>query len=81
MPKKPRQDRRRDILNRTVDIAPFRTSLRVGVDEPKDPEPEIEVKPWLEPRGVRSLRVDPCDGRSASVAFSTTTIRQRSRPE
>ena len=24
----------------------------MGVDEPKDPEPEIEVKPWLELRGV-----------------------------
>jgi hypothetical protein len=52
MPKKPRRNRRPEILNRTVDIASFRTSLRVGVDEPKDPEPEIEVKPWLELRGV-----------------------------
>jgi hypothetical protein len=52
MPKKPRRDRRPELLNRTVDIASFRTSLRVGVDEPKDPEPEIEVKPWLELRGV-----------------------------
>ena len=52
MPKKPRRDRRPDILNRTVDIASFRTSLRVGVDEPKNPEPEIEVKSWLELRGV-----------------------------
>ena len=52
MPKKPRRTKRPEILNRTVDIASFRTSLRVGVDEPKDPEPEIEVKPWLELRGV-----------------------------
>ena len=52
MPKKPRRNRRPDILNRTVEIASFRTSLRVGVDEPKDPEPEIEVKLWLELLGV-----------------------------
>jgi hypothetical protein len=52
MPKKPRRNRRPEILNRTVDIASFRTSLRVGVDEPKDPEPEIKVKQWLELRGV-----------------------------
>lgn len=52
MAKKPRRNRRPEILNRTVDIASFRTSLRVGVDEPKDTEPEIEVKPWLELRGV-----------------------------
>jgi len=52
MPKRPRRNGRPDILNRTVDIASFRTSLRVGVDEPKDPEPEIEVKHWLELRGV-----------------------------
>ena len=52
MPQKPRRNRRPDILNRTVDFASFRTSLRVGVDEPKDPEPEIEVKQWLELRGV-----------------------------
>ena len=51
MPRKPRT-KRPEILNRTVEIASFRTSLRVGVDEPKDPEPEIEVKPWLEIRGV-----------------------------
>ena len=44
--------KRQEILNCTVDITSFRTSLRVGVDEPKDPEPEIEVKPWLELRGV-----------------------------
>jgi len=41
-----------EILNRTIDIAWFRTRLRVGVDEPKDLEPEIEVKRWLELRGV-----------------------------
>ena len=52
MPKKPRRDKRPEILNRTVEIASVLTSLRVGVDEPKDPEPEIEVKPWLELRGV-----------------------------
>lgn len=52
MPKKPRRTRRPQILNRTVEITSFGTSLRVGVDEPKDPEPEIEVKPWLELRGV-----------------------------
>jgi hypothetical protein len=51
MPKKSRT-KRPDILNRTVDIASFGASLRVGVDEPNDPEPEIEVKPWLELRGV-----------------------------
>ena len=52
MPKKPRRNRRPEILNRTVDIASVLPSLRVGVDEPKYPEPEIEVKPWLELRGV-----------------------------
>jgi hypothetical protein len=51
MPRKVRT-KRPEILNRTVDIASFGASLRVGVDEPKDPEPEIEVKPWLELRGV-----------------------------
>lgn len=52
MPKKPRRTKRADILNRTVDITSFRMTLRVGVDEPRDPEPEIEVKPWLELRGL-----------------------------
>ena len=52
MPKKPKRNRRPEILNRTVEITSFGTSLRVGVDEPKDPEPEIEVKQWLELRGV-----------------------------
>lgn len=51
MPKKLRGTSRREILNRAVDITSFGTSLRVGVDEPKDPEPEIEVKPWLELQG------------------------------
>ena len=51
MPKKRRRTKRADILNRTVDITSFGTTLRVRVDEPSDPEPEIEVKPWLELRG------------------------------
>lgn len=59
--------KRPEILNRTVDITSFRTSLRVGVDEPKDPEPEIEVKQWLELRG--------CAGRSRSA-----DIGHRSQP-
>jgi hypothetical protein len=42
MPKKPRRNRRPEILNRTVDIASFRTSLRVGVDESKDPSPRLK---------------------------------------
>jgi hypothetical protein len=52
MPKEPRRAKRQEILNRTIDITSFGTSLRVGVDEPRDPEPEIEVKSWLELRGV-----------------------------
>jgi len=52
MPKKVRGTKRPQILNRTVGITSFRTSLRVGVDDPKDAEPEIEVNPWLEFRGV-----------------------------
>ena len=60
MPRK-RRSRGPETLNRTVEISSFRTSLRVGVDEPRDPEPEIEVKPWLELRGtldepVRQIR-------------------------
>jgi hypothetical protein len=51
MPKQSRT-KRPETLNRTADIASFGASLRVGVDEPKDPEPEIEVKPWLETRGM-----------------------------
>jgi hypothetical protein len=52
MPHKPRRTKRPDILNRTVEITSFGASLPVGVDEPKGIEPEIEVKPWLELRGV-----------------------------
>ena len=52
MPKKPRRANRQEILNRNVDITSVSTRLRVGVDEPREPEPEIEVKPWLELRGV-----------------------------
>lgn len=59
MPKKLRGTSRREILNRAVDITSFGTSLRVGVDEPKDPEPEIEVKPWLELQGYK--RANPPD--------------------
>jgi hypothetical protein len=36
---KPRRTKRPEILNRSVDVTTFRTSLRVGVDEPRDPEP------------------------------------------
>jgi hypothetical protein len=52
MSKKPRRKMRPETLSRTVDISSFRASLRVRVDEPRDPEPEVEVKPWLELRGV-----------------------------
>lgn len=52
MRKKPRRTKSPEILNRTVHITSFGTRLRVGVDEPRDPEPEIEVKAWLELRGV-----------------------------
>src|SRR5262245_64006704 len=52
MPKKPRRTKRLEILNRSVDITSFGTRLRVKVDEPRDPEPEVEVKPWLELRGT-----------------------------
>ena len=48
---KPRRSKRPEILNRTVVVMTFRTSIRVGVDEPRRPRPEIEVKPWLELRG------------------------------
>lgn len=43
---------RPETLNRHLEISAVRISLRVGVDEPRDPEPEIEVKQWLELRGV-----------------------------
>lgn len=43
---------RPEILTRTIEISSFSVSLRVGVDEPRDPEPEIEVTPWLELRGT-----------------------------
>ena len=68
MPKKPRRNRRPEILNRTVEITSFGTSLRVGVDEPKDPEPEIEVKPWLRTRRAADL---PAGGVGASSKRST----------
>jgi len=57
MPRKPRRTKRAEVLNRTVEITSFSTSLRVGVDEPKDPDAEIEVKPWLEFRGVLDASV------------------------
>jgi hypothetical protein len=50
MPKKPRT-KRPEVLNRTVDIVSFVTSLRVKVDEPKDPSPD-RIMQWLELRGV-----------------------------
>ncbi len=41
-----------ETLTRNVEISTFRLTLRVGVDQPRDPEPEIEVKPWLVLQGV-----------------------------
>jgi hypothetical protein len=64
-----------------VDIALVLMSLRVGVDEPKDPEPEIDVKPWLE----RERRPDvPVQLRRASVlrfdGFRNVDALQRQQP-
>jgi hypothetical protein len=53
MPKQARPaKRRRETLNRSPGVTSFRASLRVGVDEPRDLDPEIEVRPWLELRGT-----------------------------
>ena len=52
MPKKPRATSARNSEPHGVEITSFGSSLRVPVDEPKDPQPEIEVKVWLELRGV-----------------------------
>lgn len=52
MLKKPRRKSRPETLNRNIEISTARITLRVGVDEPKGLDPEIEVKPWLELRGV-----------------------------
>ena len=52
MSKRSHRITRPEILNRNVDITSVGASFRVRVDEPRDPEPEIEVKPWLELRGV-----------------------------
>jgi hypothetical protein len=66
MAKKRRRPKRPEVLNRTIEITAFGTRLRVGVDEPKDPEPEIEVKPWLELRGV----LDEPVRQTSAVVFS-----------
>src|SRR5262249_34031704 len=52
MSKKPGRTGRPETFNRNISITSFRTSVSVRVDEPRDPEPEIEVKPWLELRGT-----------------------------
>jgi hypothetical protein len=49
-----KRNKRAETLNRDIVISSFRVSLRVGVDEPRDLQPEIEVKRWLELRGVLS---------------------------
>jgi hypothetical protein len=43
MPKR-RRNKRPEILNRTITITTFRTSLRVSVDDPRDPEPLIVLR-------------------------------------
>jgi hypothetical protein len=43
---------RTEILNRSVEINSFRASVGLRIDQPRDPDPEIEGKPWLELRGT-----------------------------
>jgi hypothetical protein len=81
MPKKSqRARRRRETLNRSVNISSFRASLRVGVDEPRDREPEIEVRPWLEPRGTLSEPVGQTHDVTLSVYPDAMTKVGTARP-
>jgi hypothetical protein len=60
MPKKRRRaTRRRETLNCSIDVSSFRASLRVRVDEPRNPVSEIEVRLWLELRGTLNEAVGP----------------------
>lgn len=49
---KKRKLTRPETMHRNINFSTARQSMRVGVDEPRDPEPEIEVKPWIELRGT-----------------------------
>ena len=52
MPRRRRGSRPNAPLTRSVEISSFRASVRLSVDEPKDPQPLIEVQPWLELQGT-----------------------------
>ena len=52
VPKKRRSRPRTEILVRSATVSSFSARFGVRVDDPRDPEPEIEAKPWLELRGV-----------------------------
>jgi hypothetical protein len=53
MPKK-RRARRGETISRSVEISTFSASVRLNVDAPREPDPQIEAKPWLELRGTMS---------------------------
>jgi hypothetical protein len=61
MRKTRRKTRRQELLTRSAEIVSFRASVRLRVQNPKEPEPEIEASPWLELHGtidepVRNVR-------------------------
>jgi hypothetical protein len=61
MPRRRQPARRNEIMSRSVDIASFRASVGLHVDEPRSQDPLIEARPWLELRGtmdeaVRNVR-------------------------
>jgi hypothetical protein len=77
---KPRRTKRPEILNRTVDVTTCRASLRVGVDEPRDPEPEIEVKPWVELHGLLDEPVRQTSDLALSIYPDARTKVGTARP-
>lgn len=53
MPKpRRRKPKRPETMQRNAVISSFTPSMRLGVRAPKDAEPEIEGRPWLELRGT-----------------------------
>jgi hypothetical protein len=58
MPKKRRRRSRQDErLTRTVEISSFSARVSLHVEEPKDADPQLEVRPWLELRGTMNESV------------------------
>jgi hypothetical protein len=53
MPKpRRRKSKRPETMQRNAVISSFTPSMRLSVNGPADPEPEIEGRPWLELRGT-----------------------------